>query len=255
MKSRSRRVARFLAPCSTLLTFFASGCARPVPEAVSDPVAVVVAPQPAPDPTPQPDTTPAPTERTSPAAPTSQFPEDLAGKELARVGAPGSAAALPVERFGHVPKPRPVPAKVLDPDVPPRVGFTPRPVSGPPVPAVKPVAPPETVPIFGAAAVPVKPVLPVAAAATEIARDVNLPPPAPVLGRQVTDRVSLDDPTSEVGNAQVVAGTVRVSLGASEFVKVAIPDPFELAEHMKPKVPAAAEPSAVPVPVNPQRVK
>ena len=255
MISRSRRIARFLAPCSTLLTFFANGCARPAPEPVSEPVAVVVAPQPALNSVPQPATPPASVESAPSAAATFQFPDDLAGKELARVAAPGPTGALPVEQFGNVPKPRRVPARVLDPDVPARIEFTPQPVSGPPAPVVKPAAPLEALPIFGAAAVPVKPVLKVTAAATEIARDVNLPPPAPVLGRQVVDRVSLDDPTNEVGNAQVVAGTVRVSLGASEFVKVSIPDPFELAEHMKPKVPAKAEPSAAPVPVNPQRVK
>jgi len=253
MKPRNRRVARFLAPCSALLALFASGCSRPVSESVSEPIAVVIAPHPAPGPVPQSGAPPVPTEPAPPAAPTFPFPEDLAGKELARVVAPAPIAALPVERFGHAPKPRPVPTKVLDPDALARVGIAPRPVSGPPGPVVKPVAPPEVVPIFGAAAA--RPVLPVAAVATEIARDVNLPPPAPALGRQVPDRVSLDDPTSEVGNAQVVAGTVRVSLGVSEFVKVSIPDPFELAEHMKPKVPATAEPSAAPVPVNPPRVK
>ena len=102
---------------------------------------------------------------------------------------------------------------------------------------------------------PAKPVLPVAAVVTERARDVNLPPPAPTLGRPVTDRVSLDDPTSEFGNAEVVAGQVKVPLAASGFLKAVIPDPFELAEQVKPKVPAAAEPSPAPVTVNPQRVK
>ncbi len=110
---------------------------------------------------------------------------------------------------------------------------------------------------FGAGAdgAPAKPVLPVAVVETERARDVNLPPPAPVLGRPATDRVSLDDPTGEFGNAVVVAGAVKVPLAVSGFQKVAIPDPFELAEHVKPKVPATAEPSVQPVPVNPQRVK
>jgi hypothetical protein len=98
-------------------------------------------------------------------------------------------------------------------------------------------------------------VLPVAAVVTERARDVNLPPELPALGRPAPDRASLDDPTGEQGDAVVVAGRVKVPLAASGFLKVAVPDPFELGTQVRPKVPPAAEPSAVPVPVEPQRVK
>jgi hypothetical protein len=90
---------------------------------------------------------------------------------------------------------------------------------------------------------------------TERARDVNFPPPAPTLGSPVADRVSLDDPTTEFGNAEVVAGQVKVPLAPSGFFKAVIPDPFELGEQVKPKVPPTAEPSTAPVPVNPQRVR
>ena len=172
--------------------------------------------------------------------------------------APDVTRPLPAERFGAGPKPRAVPEKVLDPDAAPRVGFAPPTVALPRPAAAKPVAPPEKVPVaFGAGAdgPPAKPVLPVAAVVTERARDTNVPPPAPALGRPLTDRASLDDPTGEFGNAAVVAGAVKVPLAVSGFQKVAIPDPFELAEHVKPPVPATAEPSAQPVPVNPQRVK
>ena len=84
---------------------------------------------------------------------------------------------------------------------------------------------------------------------------MNLPPAAPVLGRPLNERVSLDDPTGELGNAVVVSGAAKVPAPANGFVKVSVPDPFELGEQVKPKVPATAEPSAAPVTVNPQRVK
>jgi hypothetical protein len=133
----------------------------------------------------------------------------------------------------------------------------------PPVPfakfaAAKPANPPEKVPLdlgSGTHDVPAKPVLPVAKVETPRARDANLPPPAPVLGRPASDRVPFDDPTAEIGNAAVAGSSVKVAMSPSEFRKAEVPDPFELGAQVKPKVPATAEPSAKPVVVNPQRVK
>jgi hypothetical protein len=156
------------------------------------------------------------------------------------------------------PKPRTVPNRILDPDANPRASYAPPPLLPARPAALRPVSPDEKVPVnFGVGAEngPAKPVLPVAAVVTERARDVNVPPPAPVLGRPASDRVSLDDPTSELGNAEVVAGAAKAALAPSGFLKVDVPDPFELAEQVKPKVPPSAEPSPAPIPVNPQRVK
>ncbi len=250
------RVVFLLAPYPLLL----AGCAQPqAAESASEaePVKVAIAPQPvntpAADPKAQPPAQPAPT-----PPPTFAFPADLAGQAIARVVAPDVSRPLPVERVGLASKPRAVPAKVLDPDAITRAKYVPPPVLPASAVASRPAAPPEKVPLnlgAGADNIPAKPVLPVAAVVTERARDVNLPPAAPTLGRPVTDRVSLDDPTSEFGNAAVVAGQVKVPLAVSGFFKAVIPDPFELGEQVKPKVPAAAEPSPAPVPVNPQRVK
>jgi hypothetical protein len=77
----------------------------------------------------------------------------------------------------------------------------------------------------------------------------------PILGRPFNERVSLEDPTSEFGNAAVVAPPVKTPLPAASFVKVSLPDPFELGEQVKPKVAAKDDPGLVPVVVNPQRVK
>jgi len=133
----------------------------------------------------------------------------------------------------------------------------------PPILTVRPISvsispPQEKVPFdlgSGAGMVPAKPGLPIAAAITERARDVNLPPSMPILGRPVNERVSLDDPTSESANAAIVIPGVNVPLKSAEFVKVALPDPFELGEQVKPKVPPAAEPGLNAAPIDPQRVK
>jgi len=87
------------------------------------------------------------------------------------------------------------------------------------------------------------------------ARDVNLPPAMPTLGRPAGDRVSLDDPTSDFANAAIVSPPVKVPLTPAGFLKVTLPDPFELGEQVKPKVPPAAEPGLTPVPANPRRIR
>ncbi len=186
------------------------------------------------------------------------FPADAGGAAVAKVVAPNVAQPLPVEKVALAPKPRAVPARVLAPDPPLAANYA-LPTLLPPKPvAPNPAAPAERVPFdLGARAdaPPAKPVLPVAAVVTERARDVNLPPPAPVLGRPLFDRVGLDDPTAELGNAAAVGDAPKVSPGASGFVKVSVPDPFELGEQVKPKVPPTAEPLVVPVTVSPARVK
>lgn len=153
---------------------------------------------------------------------------------------------------------RATPAKFLDPETTARASYVPPPILPAKPVAAKPAAPPEKMPLglgAGAGDVPAKPVLPVVAVVTPRARDVNLPPAPPVLGRPLNDRVPLDDPTAEAGNAVVVAGAVPVPLGVSGFLKVAVPDPFELGAQVKPNVPPAVEPAVAPVEINPQRVK
>lgn len=227
---------------------------------VAEPPAVVIVPEPsgsmttAPEPKAQPA---APVQPPSPP-PAFAFTPDLTGQALPRVVAPQIPVKLPGERFGGEPKPRATPAKFLNPETTARDNYALPPILPAKPVAANPAAPPEKVPLnLGARTgdIPAKPVLPVAAVVTPRARDVNLPPPAPVLGRPLNDRVPLDDPTAEAGNAVVVAGAAKVPLTTSGFLKVAVPDPFELGAQVKPNVPAAAEPAVAPVAVNPQRVK
>jgi hypothetical protein len=186
------------------------------------------------------------------------FPAGEAGKLLPDVVRPPMPAMPAVEKFGASQKPRAASKLLNDPDALPKLTYS-APLVNSPKPSVgSPTAPPERVPFdlgFGAAAVPAKPAFPEPPGINEKARDVNLPPDLVPLGRQAPDRASLDDPTAEPGNAVIVTKSPFPELGIAAFLRVAIPDPFELGGQVKPKVPATAEPAATPVTVNPQRMK
>ena len=153
---------------------------------------------------------------------------------------------------------RALPARLFNPETIMKAAYTPPPVLPSKPIAVQLVSPAERVPLDignGAGALPTKPRLPVAAAVSERSRDVNLPPPLPTFGRPLADRVSLEDPTAEFGNAAIASPLVKVPLTLAAFLRVGLPDPFELAEQIKPKVPPSAEPGLTLVPVNPRRLK
>jgi len=250
------------------------GCSPQSPPAAPDISAAVVAAPPAPAPPPPavvavappavpvaapvvapPVAQPAPP---PPAVPVFAFPADLSGKELPRVVTPAAPAAPPVAKFGTAPAARTVPARLMNPDPLAKVVYAPPPLLPPKPAGLAPVALSERVPLdlgAGAAAVPARPALPDAPVVTAAARDVNLPPTLAPLARLVPDRAGLDDPTAEPGNATIVTRSPTVSLLQAGFQKVALPDPFELGEQVKPRITPAAEPGLSPVPVNPQRPK
>src|SRR5262249_44192534 len=162
------------------------------------------------------------------------------------------------ERFGLAPKGRTPPARLVDPEPVTTTAYAPTPLTLPRAVGLKPVAPVDRVPIdlgIGAEAVPARPALPEAPGVTQKAPDVNQPPALPPLGRPVPDRAALDDPTAETGNAAIVSRSVPPVPAPAGFGKLGLPDPFELGDQVKPRVPPAAEPGAAPVPVNPERVK
>jgi hypothetical protein len=261
MTNRVRRYVRLLTPFSLILTGLA-GCSQQPSHAetvqAADPPAAVIAPQPvaaaAPG-KPQPNPKAGPAE--PPVPPAFPFPPDLAGKAVAKTVTPNVAKPLAVKRAGDKPLPRAAPAKLLDPEPVARTRFAPPPLLPAKATGLKPAAPKERVPLDLGAGTPrpERPTLPVSAVFTPRARDVNLPPPAPALGRPAPDRVPFDDPTNDFGNAEVVSSSVKVPLAPSGFLKLSVPDPFELGAQVRPKVPPTAEPSAAPVPVNPRRVK
>lgn len=188
-----------------------------------------------------------------------EYPQDLAGKALVRAVSPEPPALQPTERFGEAPRPRNAPAKILNPEPTAKINYA-LPKIEVARPASLTLSPPrETIPFDlgrGADAPPIKPTLPIAAGpVVERARDVNLPPPLPILGRQLNERASLEDPTSDFANAAIVAPAVNVPLASASFLKVTLPDPYEFGEQVKPRIPPTAEPGLTPATVNPQRVK
>jgi hypothetical protein len=190
--------------------------------------------------------------------PTFAYPPDLGGQALPRVVTPAGPPLPPTERLGQKPTVRNPPARVLNPDPATSKVYVPATVLLPRPTGLKPTAPAEKVPAdlgAGAEAVPAKPVLPEGQGVTQKGPDVNDPPKLPPLGRPLPDRAPLDDPTADAGNAAIAGQSKTPVLGPSPFVKFGLPDPFELAAQVKPRVPSAAEPGALPVPVNPERKK
>ncbi|MBA4190134.1 MAG: hypothetical protein C0467_19290 [Planctomycetaceae bacterium] len=235
-----------------------TGCSQSLPES-PPPTPVVVA-----TPTPSITTTqtvePIAAQPPKPPEPPTVFdyPTDLGGKAVQKAVTPSLGKPLTTEKFGAVPKPRTPSDRVLDPDLVTKAKYVPPPVMPAKPAEVKPTPPAERVPFdlgLLADAIPTKPTFPVSAGITERARDVKLPPALPILGRPFNERVSLDDPTAELGNMGIVSPTIRVIVVPTGFLRVTLPDPFELGEQVKPRVPPAAEPGLAPVVVNPQRVK
>lgn len=270
---RNRRITHY----SALITVLGIGCSQSPPEpAAATPNVTVAAATPTPtekplvqpvantnpgalpQPTPVQPVQPVAVQPKPPEPPTVfDYPTDLGGKAVVKAVTP-SIPPLTGEKFGVAPKPRAVPARVLDPDPVTKAEYVPPPILFAKPAEVKPSAPPERVPFdlgLRANDIPAKPTFPVAAGITEKARDVNLPPAMPILGRPLNERVSLEDPTAEAGTAVIVAPLVKVTVNPAGFLKVTLPDPFELGEQVKPRVPATAEPGLAPVVVNPQRVK
>jgi hypothetical protein len=187
-----------------------------------------------------------------------EYPADLAGRAIAKAVTPEVPSLAPVERFGAAPQPRTPPTRLLNPEPTVQANYSP-PLLMPTTSSRVTLSPPrEQVPYDfgrGADALPARPSFPITAAITERARDVNLPPALPKLGRPLTERVSVDDPSGEYANAAIVGAEVNVPLASAEFVKVALPDPFEWGDQVKAKLPPQAEPGLSPVPIAPQRVK
>jgi hypothetical protein len=183
---------------------------------------------------------------------------DFGVRVLERAVAPDTPALEPIERFGVAPRPQIAMVRVLDPSLTPRVNHLPPTPLPAGIVAMRPAPPAERVPPdlgAGASAVPAKPKLPVPAVSTKRSRDVNLPPPLSTLGRPMGDRVGFEDPTTDFGNAGIARPPVKVPYAPASFVKLGIPNPFELAEQIKPTVSPPDQPGLAPVPVNPRRVK
>ena len=247
-----------------LLAVLAAGCSRPAPPSVDPPAGAaepVITPT-IPTTSVQPAVVkPGVVEAVQPApvaATEFAYPPDLAGKQISRVVTPVAPPLPQTEKLGQAPLVRTPSAKLLDPDSLTRTVYRPTPVALPKPAGLKPISPAERVPAdigFGADAIPSKMVFATGPGITTKAHDVNLPPDLPILGRSVPDRASLEDPTADTGYAAIVNKSNTPTLLPSAFQRLGLPDPFELADQVKPRVLPNAEPVVVPVTVNPARVK
>lgn len=188
-----------------------------------------------------------------------EYPADLGGRAVIRAVAPDRPAVPPIEGHAMRPRTHAAPAVSVDYIARPAAGKY-APVTAVPAgsPQVKLPAPPEGVPLelgSGSQATPSRPKFPASAMVIARSRDVALPPPLPMLGRPIRERVSLDDPTSEIANAAITSPAVTVPIEPAGFLRVSLPNPFELGEQIRPNAGPAVEPSSDPVPVDPRRVK
>jgi len=244
---------RFLLATAVGATAGCGSSPRPAGEAVA-----VAAPEPPAAPAAAQPAAPAPAPKPADPPAGFAFPTDAAGRALPRVVTPAPPDPPPTERFAEAPQPRTLPTKIASPEPIGRTVYALPPVLPARPAGLKPAAPAERVPVVlgvGADAVPVRPTLPESPGVTARAPDVSRPPPLPVLGRRLSDRASLDDPTAEAANAAIAARPAGLPWNLSAFVRPVVPDPFELAGQVKPTVPPAAEPGLSPVPVSPRRVK
>jgi hypothetical protein len=226
---------------------FAAACNRPAAEAGSQ-HQVVVAGEPPPAEAESPRTA---AEAKGEAAlkaidgGTYRFPEDDAGKILARVLPPQPPAPLaPPSRGG--PRAGGQPGVIVDPPLPSPVNaLTPPRAPQPPRVAPRPTALPERVPADLAQIEADKPeriALPVGALTRLETPDVKQPATLPVLARPTADRAPLEDPTTEFTAASIISDRLPLRTNATPFVKVTVPDPFEYAGQVKIKVAVPEDP-------------
>jgi hypothetical protein len=156
------------------------------------------------------------------------FPDDRSGALLERLLTPGRQP-WPTDRTGQ-PRPRPA-SRLLDnpsPELPPVATLVPRLPSRTRSSPVQPrltleetlddLAEPTR---LGLAPLPEGPRI------RQPAADLSQPVPLPILARQLSERASLDDPTTEVSLAEAVMGIVPPRTTLAPFQKQTLPDPFE----------------------------
>lgn len=182
----------------------------------------------------KPSTPPEPDKTVRPVDPPPSLPSDAGGKAVAN--ALRTPPPLPPDPVG-VKQPKPY-ASAIDrgefplPTVPPR-GFT---QADPKASGTKPSPPAErNLPNDATASLPEgkatgRPLLKVLSPPNPGAADV------PQNAWRQGDRPSLDDPTTDLSAMGVIVTPLPLAVGVLPFVRVNIPDPFELTEHLKGKL-------------------
>lgn len=73
--------------------------------------------------------------------------------------------------------------------------------------------------------------------------DVNQPIPLPTLAQPVTDRAPLDDPTGESSTRAALAAVPPLRSEPAPFVRMPLPDPFELQQTVRLRILVPEDPS------------
>ena len=180
------------------------------------------------------------------------LPDDLGGKVVARTTGP---TAPPAPTLAATSQPRPRTSDIDRGEIPlPPTGMS---VPGLPMRSAqqpRPSPPTESLPtMLGGETMLVDAKLP----ETPGVRAPAVPPPGaadvPATARQLPDRAPLGDPTVDLVGERVVATPLPSPEFRPWFVKFGVPDPFELAEQLKLKLPIQGELATTPVTVPPAK--
>jgi hypothetical protein len=203
-----------------------AGCSRPAVVAVPEGVADVT-----------PDRNPAPAgrgngDKEEEPGGLFPFPRDVGGALLAKVLPPAPAGAS--EERATRPRPRPAPRSLevrSDPLPPPNAAGV---VPALPAQGKKPALLPRLVSeeaLVGAServALPEETVLPAWDRPRVPSPDVNEPLALPILAQAVPDREPLEDPTGDASTAAALAAPLPPRVIPAPFLRLSIPDPYEL---------------------------
>lgn len=177
------------------------------------------------------------------------YPADLM-PQLVPILAPDTPALSPLPRWSVAARPWPVSGTFTGLFSPPALA-----IKLPPAPSPlrshksNPLYPRDAVSPHGLWAVvaPSPPVWPPGQGLTLRAPDPSVPPPLPRLGQPISERVSLEDPTTESHHALLKGQHPPVPFPPLAFQKVEIPDPYQLGEQIRPQHPDPLEPGRLPV--------
>jgi hypothetical protein len=172
------------------------------------------------------------------------LPEDGGGRLLATM-LPPHRNGPSSSGFATGPRRLPVPPSLNGPDLslPPSLAELPRPPLGPEV-KLRPRPVGGDGPLGWLRSDPSAPEargLPDARRVRLPGRDVDRPPPLPLLGTPLTDRAPLSDPAEEISRAAALAGSVSPRSMPVPFVRLNLPDPFENRKQVRLRKPPEEE--------------
>ncbi|HEV3145921.1 MAG TPA: hypothetical protein VGZ47_18695 [Gemmataceae bacterium] len=157
------------------------------------------------------------------------FPEDWGRKILERT-LPPTMAALSHQERAHAPLPRITPAFVERPEIsfamptfqlPTLTASARKPLRPRPLPEAFPLQAHHEEP-----QIPQRPELAGGPLSRQRAPNVHEPPPLPTLAKPAANRASLEDPTADFSNEQVIARDLPLRSQPAPFQRVNLPEPF-----------------------------